>query len=55
MEWWALGQTIVYVAGLIGLGVYQHRKILGLKDQIQSQNEILNNAQKLMNMHNPEF
>ncbi len=38
-------QLIITIAGLVGLGVYQHYKIKGLQDQVSSQNELLN-AQK---------
>jgi hypothetical protein len=55
MEWWDLIQLGIMVLGIPGLYIYQHYKIKGLKDQIQSKDEILNSAKKLMKMHNPEL
>jgi hypothetical protein len=49
-EFWELIKTGIPLLGIPGLFIYQHYKVKGLKDQINSQDEILDKATKLMAM-----
>ncbi len=48
-------QLIVTAAGFIGLFVYQHYKIKSLKDQTNTQSELLGNIKTYFDIVNPEM
>jgi hypothetical protein len=48
-------QTTVIVLGFIGLMIYQHYKIKGLKEQTERQGELLENIKTYYEIMNPEL
>ena len=50
-----IAQLIITTLGFIGLFIYQHYKIKTLKDQNETQNEILNNLKTYTDIIKPEI